>query len=104
MNAASNEVIARVTAKYDPKVGLHGRWRPICGHFVHVRLANSLAIGCDGQSGGVSRDVPAHVPAARQPLAPPSGHDSQLDSPLAGANACVREFPASSRAPMKYPG
>jgi hypothetical protein len=63
-------------------VGLHGRWRPICGHFGHVRLANSLAIGCDGRV----------------------RTDSQLDSPFVGANVYVREFPSNSRAPMKYPG
>jgi hypothetical protein len=63
-------------------VGLHGRWRPICGHLGHVRLADSLAIGCDGRA----------------------QTGSQLDSPFAGANACVREFPANSRVPMKYPG
>ncbi|MPZ43537.1 MAG: hypothetical protein GEV05_09060 [Betaproteobacteria bacterium] len=88
-NALRNEVIERVVAKYDLNAGLHGRWRPICGHFGHVRLANRLAndyagsgFGCDGRA----------------------QTGSQLDSPFAGANVYVREFPANSRAPMKYPG
>jgi hypothetical protein len=80
--ALSNDVIERIVAENDLIFGPHGRWRPICRHFVRVRLANSSAIGYGGR---------AHT-------------GSQLDSPFAGENVYVRQSPANSRALMKYPG
>jgi len=68
MNTSSNEVIERVIAKYDLIFGLHGRWRPICGHFVHVRLANSPAIGCDGRAQTGSQ---LDSPSSRAPMEHP---------------------------------
>ncbi|MPZ47624.1 MAG: hypothetical protein GEV05_30565 [Betaproteobacteria bacterium] len=29
--------------------GLHARWRPICGHFGHVRLANSCLLAAPAE-------------------------------------------------------